>query len=257
MALNQTKSLTECSAPHENLLDARPIWLPTLATLIFAILTAMLGQWQWHKAELKEHLRASYDNAGRLPALGWSEVNALGGAALYRRVRLVGEFAAAYQVLLDNRIVRGRAGYHVLTPLWLEQRGAVLVNRGWQAAEGDRQRLPEIVTPKGTSSIEGILVHARTRYLELAAGAETGRLWQNLDLDRYQTWFGSELPNWLVLQTNSTEDGLIREWPEPDVGIAKHRSYAVQWFSLCALLVGLWLYFVVIKRVVARWRAAR
>lgn len=234
-------------------LGARPVWLPTLAALVFAVLTAALGQWQWRKAELKQTLQASYDTARQLPVLSWAEAERLGEAARYRRVRLDGRYAAEYQVLLDNRVLDGRAGYHVVTPLRLDRGGAVLVNRGWREAERDRSRAPRVATPAGRQGVEGILVHARTRYLELAPGAAAGPVWQNLDLERYRAWFPGELPDWLVLQTSPiadgpTGDGLIRQWPQPDVGIAKHRSYAVQWFSLCTLIVGLWVYFVVVKK---------
>ena len=241
----------QCSAPSGRLLDARPVWLPTLAALFFAVLTALLGQWQWHKAELKTAQRAGYEAANRLPALNWPEAAALGESALFRRVRLAGRFAAGHQVLLDNRVLHGRAGYHVIVPLRLDDGGAVLINRGWREAAGDRRQLPLIATPRGGQIVEGILVHARSRYLELATGAEAGQVWQNLDLDRYRTWFG-DLPDWLVLRTDPARDGLIRDWPEPDLGIARNRSYAVQWFSLCGLIVCLWLYFVVLKRGATR-----
>lgn len=248
MATDPTMRSSQCSPRSGRLLDARPVWLPTLAALFFAVLTAMLGQWQWHKAELKQALGSSYDRASRQAPLTWAEATALGESALYRRVRLRGEFAAGYQVLLDNRVLRGRAGYHVLEPLRLAPGGAVLVNRGWLAVADDRTRLPAIATPEGGQVVEGILVHARGRYLELAAAGEPERLWQNLDLDRYRAWFGGELSDWLLLRTDPDADGLVRDWPEPDAGIARHRSYAVQWYSLCALIVGLWCYFVLFRR---------
>lgn len=208
----------------------------------------MLGHWQWHKAELKTALRAGYDRAASLPSLAWGEVAGLGGTALYRRVRLHGEFAAGYQILLDNKVLHGRAGYQAVLPMRLADGGAVLVDRGWLAASGERSRLPTVAVPVGGQTVEGILVHAQGRYLELAAGGESGRLWQNLDLGRYRTWFGGGLSDWLVLQTDPVQDGLVREWPVPDLGVARHRSYAVQWYSMSALIVGLWLYFVVLKR---------
>lgn len=230
---------------------ARPAWLPTLAAVVFAALTATLGQWQWGKAELKQARQAVYDQGGDLPALTWPEAEALGEAAFYRRVRLSGHFLPAYLVLLDNRVQDGRAGYHVITPVGLDQGGAVLVNRGWLEAAADRRQVPTVGTPAGHQTVEGILVHARERYLELAAGMEEGIVWQNLDLERYRTWLGAKeggLPDWLLLQTSAAGDGLARAWPKPDLGMERHRSYAVQWFSLCALIVGLWGYFVVVKR---------
>ncbi len=231
---------------------SRPVWLPTLAAVVFAALTATLGQWQWGKAEMKAAKQASYDNGERLPVLAWNQVAGLGEAAFYRRVRVTGGFAPEYQVLLDNRVQNGRAGYHVITPLRMDQDGAVLVNRGWREAELDRSRPPRVATPAGTQTVEGILIHAQSRYLELSDGADSGPVWQNLDLARYRDWFGKAsgetLPDWLILQTSSARDGLVREWPKPDLGIARHRSYAVQWFSMCAVIVGLWVYFVLIKK---------
>jgi surfeit locus 1 family protein len=232
---------------------ARPVWLPTLAAVVFAALTATLGQWQWGKAVMKAAKQAVYDEGERLPVLTWQEATALGEAAFYRRVRVSGHFLPAYQVLLDNRVQEGRAGYHVIVPLSQEQGGVILVNRGWVEAAADRRQLPTVGIPTSTQTLEGILVHAQGHYLELAKGAEAGKVWQNLDLERYRAWVGADaaLPDWLLLQTSPGQDGLVRVWPKPDLGIAMHRSYAVQWFSLCALIVGLWVYFVVVKRKVS------
>jgi len=207
----------------------------------------MLGQWQWSKAETKTALAERYGQAGRLSTLNWAEAMALGDAALYRRVRLQGSFAAEFRILLDNRVSHGRAGYHAVVPMRLDPGGAVLVNLGWLPT-GDRRQLPEIVPPTGTQTVEGLLVPARARYLELADAGGAGRLWQNLDLARYRVWFGAELPDRLLLRTDSAADGLVRDWPAPDAGVAKHRAYAGQWFSLSGLSVGLWLYFAVLKR---------
>jgi surfeit locus 1 family protein len=225
----------------------RPAWLPTLAALTFVVLTAYLGQWQWGKAELKTLRQARYADGERQAALGWQQAQALGEAALYRRVHLRGRFATGYQVLLDNRIHAGKAGYHVVTPLRLDAGRAVLVNRGWYQVAADRS-VPKVPTPAGSVEVEGILVHAQGRYLELSGEADAGPLWQNLDLARYRAWYGSELPDWLVLQTSAATDGLLRDWPKPDLGIARNRSYAVQWFAMCAVIVGLWVYFVLWKR---------
>jgi surfeit locus 1 family protein len=183
-----------------------------------------------------------------LPSLTWAEARALGASALYRRVRLTGEFATDYQILLDNRVYQGLAGYHVVVPLRLKQGGAILVNRGWREA-GIRDRLPVIDDPTGRQTVEGILVPARARYLELAFGSDAGHLWQNLDLDRYRAWFGGNLSDWLLLRTDPVQDRLVRQWPAPDVGVERHRSYALQWFALAALTAWLWFYYVVLKRV--------
>ena len=53
--------------------------------------------------------------------------------------------------------------------------------------------------------------------------------------------------NAVQLQANAAaggpDDGLVREWPRPDVGTDKHRIYMMQWYSFAALALGLWVWF--------------
>lgn len=160
----------------------------------------------------------------------------------YRRVRLSGVFEPAHQVYLDNRMHAGRVGYHVICPVAFGDR-AVLVNRGWLAAGADRSIEPRAPTPAGERTVAGMLVPASSRYLELAATPATGRVWQNLDLARYRDWSGRNLPDAVILQTSASADGLARDWPRPDAGVARHQGYAAQWFALTAAIAALYAYY--------------
>ncbi|MES1163417.1 MAG: SURF1 family protein, partial [Rhizobacter sp.] len=42
-------------------------------------------------------------------------------------------------------------------------------------------------------------------------------------------------------------DGLLREWPRPAVDVQKHYGYAFQWFALCALMAGLYVWFQLVR----------
>ncbi len=64
---------------------------------------------------------------------------------------------------------------------------------------------------------------------------------QNLDIARIAQASGLPLLPFIIEQTNDTADGLAREWPAPDFGIEQHLSYMVQWYSLAALGIVLWL----------------
>ena len=54
---------------------------------------------------------------------------------------------------------------------------------------------------------------------------------------------GLTLLPFVVEQTDPVipPDGLLREWPRPDLGVASHLSYMLQWYSLAALAATLWL----------------
>lgn len=220
-------------------------WLPAVAGVAVFLAALALAQWQLDRAEYKRGLQARWDEGGRLPA---ERLDRLPGEAeeawLYRRLRLAGRFEPDYQVFLDNRLHRGRAGYHVVVPLRLQGTGeSVLVNRGWLPAEADRRHAPYLAVPKGGLAVEGILVRAQTRYFELGPDTVRGSVWQNLDLRRYREFYRQPLPDWLLLQTNEVGDGLVRDWPRLDAGVDKHISYAGQWFALAATSLALTLIY--------------
>ena len=49
------------------------------------------------------------------------------------------------------------------------------------------------------------------------------------------------------------DDGLLRQWPRPALDVHKHYGYAFQWFALCALMTGLYVWFqLVLPRRQAR-----
>ena len=232
------------------ILSRRPTWLPTVAAIFFGALTLSLGNWQLHRAEAKRALQARFDQAVGEAPLDVRDV--LSEDDLFRRVSLHGRYDAAHQIYLDNRILDGHAGYHVITPLHYGEHQVVLVNRGWLAAQEDRRAGPYSAVPDSEVSIEGIVTHARQRYLELSAQTVEGTVWQNLDLDRYRDYAGADLPDLLILQTGGPDDGLQRHWPRPDTGVEMHQAYALQWYAMTATIVVLYGYFQVFRR----WRKA-
>lgn len=219
-----------------------PTLWPTLAALFFFVLTLWLGNWQSERADTKRALQARYDAAARGAPIHVGNTLLDRDSVLYRKLEVEGVFDDAHTILLDNRVLDGVAGYHVLTPLRINGGGlAILVNRGWVAAGRTRDQVPVPPTPAGVVRLEGMAVNPHTRYVELAPTAPQGRVWQNLDFARYAATTGLRLQPVLLLQTSSQVDNLQRNWPRPDSGVSTHVSYAVQWYSLAATLTVLWL----------------
>ena len=217
------------------------VW-PTLATLFFFVLTLWLGNWQSGRAETKRALQARYDVAMREAPIHVGSTLLDRDSVLYRKLEVRGVFDAAHTILLDNRIYKGVAGYHVLTPLLIEGGPlAILVNRGWVAVGRSRDQIPLPPTPHGLVRIEGMAVNPHSRYLELVHAAPQGRVWQNLDFARYAATTRLTLQPVLLQQTSPVADGLQRDWPRPDTGVSMHVSYEIQWYSLATTLVVLWL----------------
>jgi surfeit locus 1 family protein len=223
-------------------------WLILLAALLGAALTARLGVWQLDRAAQKIALQAAIEAEGDKPALTNAQLASEG--QLHRRVALRGTWLAERTVWLDNRPMDGRTGFFVVTPLRLAGReDAILVQRGWAPRnQVDRQHLPPLNTPAGEVMVEGRLAASPSRLYELGEGS-TGPIRQNLDPATFAVESGLKLLPPTVVQTraDAPDDMLLRHWPAPDLGLQKHYGYAFQWFALCALIVGLYVWFQLIR----------
>jgi surfeit locus 1 family protein len=213
----------------------RPGLIPGIATIAFVALTVSLGNWQRHRAEEKLEAAQKADEAAQSAVLSIPSALVSADGFERRRVSVRGRFVARSTLFLDNKVLHGVAGYHVLTPLAIDGGDMhVLVDRGWIAA-GDRTRLPGISTPEGLQTLEGTAVLPSRRFVELAPEAEGGPLRENLVVEREEKRLGLKLQPFVIEQTSEAQDGLERVWERPDTGADRNRSYALQWYSFAAL----------------------
>lgn len=220
----------------------RPRRLVTLAAILFCGLTVALGLWQTRRAAEKEAAQARLDRLAVEPPISLSSALVDPAAVAFRRVSARGDYVDRYSILLDNKVLRGRVGYQVVSPLRIAGSDMhVLVNRGWVAAGRTRNALPQVPAPTGEQTIAGIVVVPSARFYELAPESPQGPVWENLVLERYHAWSGLALQPVVIEQTNDARDGLAREWDRPDAGTARHRSYALQWFAFAALTLVLYV----------------
>ena len=215
-----------------------------IVALLAAALTARLGVWQLDRAQQKLDLQAAIDAEAARAPLANAEMSA-SAALLHRRVVLRGTWVSERTVWLDNRPMDGRAGFYVVTPLQLAGRAdAVLVQRGWVPRDPvQRDLLRPVPTPGGEVEVVGRLAASPSRLYELGDGSG-GPIRQNLDPAAFAVESGLTLLPLTVVQTaGADEDGLLRHWPAPDLGLHKHYGYAFQWFALCALILALYVWF--------------
>lgn len=214
----------------------RPRWLILLATVLFVALTLRLGYWQLGRAQQKAALAAQLAERDRVEVQDWQ--GELGEAYWQRRFRFRGEWQPSGQLFLDNRVLHGRAGFYVLTPLRLADGRWLLVNRGWLPKQAGV--LPIAPPPAGPVTLTARLQSPLQRYIELAKGREAGPVWQNLDWPRYRQRYPVQLVDALAYQLDP-DASLRRDWPAPDFGIEKHYGYAGQWFLFAALALVLFI----------------
>lgn len=216
--------------------------------------TFSLGLWQLGRAAEKTALQDARTQQAAKAAL---DGRSLGRAQdseqqraglVHRRMVLVGRWLPQYTTYLDNRQMNGKPGFFVLTPLQIEDSGAVLlVQRGWaQRSFTDRVALPVIETPEGRVEVPGHLAPWPSRLYDFG-GAEQGPIRQNLDLQAFRQETGLGLLEVTLLQSGPASEGLLREWPVVASGVEKHHGYAFQWFGLSGLIALLYVWFQIVQ----------
>ena len=227
--------------------------IPTIVTIALVPILVSLGYWQLDRAEQKRHRLESYLQRGHAPAQRLSPSIIDAESLINYRVVVTGHYDPERQFLLDNRVLHGQPGYHVLTPLRIVGGNTrVLVNRGWVAWGDDRRILPKVPPPDGLVRVEGRATVPSDHYFTLerrtTVPAHWDARWQNLDLGRFVALVDFPVqPIVVELDPISNAGGLVREWTVPDAEwVQRHRAYAFQWFALALTLVV--LYIVIMRK---------
>ena len=207
------------AGPDSNRMPFRPRWWGVALAAAGCAAGVLLGNWQ----------------AGRA-------VEKRAAAAKVQIVAARGELLPEFTLFIDNKVYRGRPGYHVVQPLRIAGANQanmrqVLVNRGWAPAGARRDQLPQIATPAGEIALEGVRLERFARAYEPAGTQHQGRVWQNVSIDEVSRWSGLRLDPYVIEQHSALADGLVRDWPAVGAGAEKNEIYALQWYSLAALSV--------------------
>lgn len=229
-------------------MSGRRRFVATAAALAGLAVTTSAAVWQYGRGQEKDRIAAEASAGATDPPIEIGNAAVSEATLRYRRVVVAGEFQPETIVLLDNQTRGAQPGFIVFTALALPGGQSVLVKRGWIAGNLDRSVIPEVATPSGRVSIEGVALPPASRFLELAEPALESRVWQNVTVERYGQRFGKTFQPLIVQQTNDVGDGLVRQWPQPATGAAKHYGYAFQWAAMAALIVVFYVYLSVRKR---------
>jgi len=223
---------------------ARSRVLASSVALVLIVAGVLAGNWQNGKANNKEALRARLEQLSSAPPVRLTGAETNAAALDLHPVSVRGQWQPEFGIFLDNKMRQGVVGYEEMMPLRIEGSAvSVLVNRGWIAAGRDRSRLPQIRTASGSVEISGLARDTGQKFLELAPQDTADRRWQNVTIERFRDWSKLELLPVIVLQTSPADDGLLRLWDAPDLGIDKHRAYAFQWYALSAMTLALLIFF--------------
>ncbi len=217
-----------------------PRFLTTLLTVVLIAMLISLGRWQLRRAEEKRVLFDSFaagTDATRVIDLKTPHLTR------YQRIEAAGHYDGARQILIDNMVNAGRAGYFVVTPFALAGGGWVLVNRGWVPLGASRADRPAIPVSGETRQVRGRADNMPSPGIQLGARIPLAPPYpvvagfpsheELAQLLGETAWTHAAD---LVLLDAGEPDGYVRTWEPPGFPPMRHIAYAVQWFGLAAAL---------------------
>lgn len=224
-----------------------------LNLLFFAVLALLLSLsvWQWHRAGEKREFLKQQEHALQQETLQLSNIVEHNAEVLrYRTVKVTGHYDGSQQFLVDNQVSNGKVGFFVLTPFILQgSTKAVLVNRGWIAANQDRNVLPDVdLKIHDTITITGRVNHFPPVGIKLN-GAEIPTetkpsVVQVVDSAVLAHKLGYELFDF-QLELNADEaNGFKRDWHTATImPPEQHIAYSLQWLGLAITWIVLFSVF--------------
>ena len=223
-------------------------WRTTLATAFLFPTLLGLGFWQLERGDEKAELIARLEERRLEPPMSLSSALRLPTEELAdRQVVFTATFDEDNYVLLDNRLREGRFGYEVVAFVAVGDALAhtliAPLNLGW--VEGDRSRMttPSPKLPRGEHRVHGRIYQSSGEAFLLGDNAfplKRPAVVQQLTLARWEEpmreILGSPVFPFEVRVLPTEPTAFRAEWAVVNQTPAKHRGYAVQWFTMAAAL---------------------
>jgi len=214
--------------------------LLTSFSIFFVIFFVFLGVWQIERAAHKEGLLQAFNAEQESPPIRLTSQS-----PDWSRVFVDGIFDSSRQILIDNQIHKGKVGYKIFTPFRFDDNKIVLVDRGWIAQGQSRSDLPQLnilekksrIIATVTSPEQGVLAGS-----ELLTN-EWPRVSQTKAVEVIASAFKEPILDIvLVLDPGSSQITEFIQIKPFAITPVKHYGYAMQWFTMSIVLLGMFLY---------------
>ena len=214
--------------------------LLTSFSIFFVIVFVFLSVWQIERAAHKEGLLQAFNSEQESPPTRLTSQS-----SDWSRVFVDGIFDSSRQILIDNQIHKGKVGYKIFTPFRFDDNKIVLVDRGWIAQGQSRSDLPQLnilekksrIIATVTSPEQGVLAGS-----ELLTN-EWPRVSQTKAVEVIASAFKEPILDIvLVLDPGSSQITEFIQIKPFAITPVKHYGYAMQWFTMSIVLLGMFLY---------------
>ena len=214
----------------------------TIFFVIFAVVFFSLGIWQIERGQTKTQIMSEFENK-----LTKEPIYLNAESKKWDRVLVSGKWENKKQLLIDNVIHQGIAGYKVLTPLRIDETNKlILVDRGWIKQNKFRDQLPDIQIPDDFESVSGTLEQPELGLVlsdELISN-NWPKISQTKNVKVISKAYKEEIFPMILLADPLLKNSLeyIKITPTNMTPI-KHYGYSSQWFLMFIVLCFMYIWY--------------
>ncbi|TRW49001.1 SURF1 family protein [Aliidiomarina halalkaliphila] len=219
-----------------------------LITLLAIAIMVKLGFWQIDRGQEKQMIIDRHAQAEELIQPNTEQLLALVDSP-DTQITITATLDPQRYFLIDNQILHGRAGYHVIAFAQAPEFSPLVlpVNLGWVPAGVSRSELPDVALPEGHVVLNGhVRVPSERPFMLQDQIFDTTDAWpkriQFPELDKLNSALDVNLAPIILLLDEENPLGFPREWPVVVMTPHRHYAYAVQWFGLA--IAALVVFFV-------------
>ncbi len=226
----------------------RPLFWPTLFSLVSFLILISLGTWQVKRLFWKNDIISNYLEKFEKNKILYEKTFKYDGTQEFRRVLIKGKFLNNKETLIIGKTYEGNAGFHLVTPILTDENKVVLINRGWISEKLKLKKNRPFTIIKEEVIVDGIIRKPQLKGYFVPKNDKVGDFWFTINpneikearkLDKYD------------FEENFFID-LIRNKKNKTLPIAalgnpnfrnQHLSYAITWYSLALTLVIIYFIF--------------
>ena len=221
----------------------RPGLVLTVLSIMALIILIALGNWQLERLAWKQDLLATIAERMAAPPVKLPVVVDDGEPWRYRRVTVAGVFAHDKERhLFATDQHGGGAGYHIFTPLIRPQAPPVFINRGWVPADLKAAADRPSGQTAGFLTIVGVVRLARQRGPFMPDNEPADNQWFYPDLTAMAASVDLDAAPPLFVEADREADpARLPRGGQTRLDIPNnHLEYALTWFGLAVVLVGVY-----------------
>ena len=226
----------------------RPIFWPTLFTIISLLILISLGTWQVYRLIWKNSLISNYLYKFNNEIIKYDKSFSFNDEFEYRRINIKGRFINEKEILIIGKTFEGNVGFHLITPFITNEEKLLLINRGWISEKLKLRSSRSFSLIEEDIVIDGIIRRPQKKGYFVPENDPIGNFW--FTIKPYQIEKALKLESFDLEKKFYVDVIRDKGKLKLPIGVSgspnfrnQHLTYAFTWYSLAITLIIVYFVF--------------